>query len=252
MQKNEYLLRFTLRLADDALILGHRLCEWSGKAPILEEDLALSNIALDLMGRAESLYRYCAELENKNNNEDYFAYRRDERQFQNHLITEQENGDFAHTIVRQFIFSTYELHAYTILSKSKDEHLAAIANKTLKEIKYHVKHSRGWCIRLGKGTEESFKRMQLAIDDLWMYTGELFELDSIDQWLIDAGVISDISKIKNICLEEIKNCFESCKLSIPDNMFMQSGGKKGIHTEHLGFILAEMQYLQRAYPNAKW
>jgi ring-1,2-phenylacetyl-CoA epoxidase subunit PaaC len=252
MQQNENLLKFTLRLADDALILGHRLCEWSGKAPILEEDLALSNIALDLMGRAESLYRYCAELENKNNTEDYFAYRRDERQFQNHLITEKENGDFAHTMVRQFIFSTYELHLYSLLTKSKDSQLSAIANKTLKEIKYHVKHAHDWCIRLGKATPESYQRMQLAIDDLWMYSGELFEIDSVDQWLIDAGVILDTSTIQKDFLDDISRCFNACKLTIPEHTFMQTGGKEGIHTEHLGFILAEMQYLQRAYPNAKW
>lgn len=252
MNQKEALFQYTLRLADDALIMGHRLGEWCGKAPILEEDLALTNMALDMIGRAEALLKYAAEIEGKGKSEDDLAYKRAERKFYNHLICEQPNGDFAHTIIRQLFVSHFEILLYTELMKSSDAGISAIANKAVKEIKYHCKHSNDWCIRLGDGTAESHDRMQAAIDDLWMYTGELFESDTIDEWMNEAMVSPVTSSLEGAWKTAVMDVLTEAKLNIPESAYMQTGSRQGIHSEHLGYILAEMQYLQRAYPDAKW
>lgn len=252
MTHQEALTTYTLRLADNALIMGHRLGEWCSKAPILEEDLAITNMALDMIGRAEAILRYTAELEGKGHSEDDLAYRRDERKYYNHLLVEQPNGDFAYTIARQLFNSAYEFFYYTELMQSKDATLAAIAAKSIKEIKYHLKHASDWTIRLGDGTEESAARMQNAINDLWMYTGELFESDELDENLSALGIAPNASELKGKWKTYIMNVLAEAKLAVPTDAYMQTGSKKGIHTEYLGYILADMQYLQRAYPDAKW
>lgn len=250
--QKEALFNYILRLADDALILGHRMGEWCGKGPILEEDLAMTNIALDLIGRAESLLRYAAAVEGKGNTEDTLAYKRAERKFYNHLICEQPNGDFAHTMLRQLFVSSFEKLFYTELLKSSDETLAAIAAKAVKEIKYHQRHAADWCMRLGGGTDESHRRMQQAIDDLWMYTGEMFEMDELDEAMAESGIGVDVSKLYGQWKTSLLDLLAETGLKVPGDGFMQSGSRQGIHTEHLGYILAEMQYLQRAYPDAVW
>lgn len=252
MTYQEALTTYTLRLADNALIMGHRLGEWCSKAPILEEDLAITNMALDMIGRAEAILRYSAELEGKGHSEDDLAYRRDERKYYNHLLVEQPNGDFAHTIARQLFNSAYEFFYYTELMQSKDETLAAIAAKSIKEIKYHLKHASDWTIRLGDGTEESASRMQNAINELWMYTGELFESDELDENLSALGIAPNASALKGKWKTYIIDVLTEAKLAVPTDAYMQTGSKKGIHTEYLGYILADMQFLQRAYPDAKW
>lgn len=252
MTHQEALTTYTLRLADNALIMGHRLGEWCSKAPILEEDLAITNMALDMIGRAEAILRYTAELEGKGHTEDDLAYRRDERKYYNYLLVEQPNGDFAYTIARQLFNSAYEFFYYTELMNSKDATLAAIAAKSIKEIKYHLKHASDWTIRLGDGTEESASRMQNAINELWMYTGELFESDELDENLSALGIAPNASELKGKWKTHIMDILAEAKLVVPTDAYMQTGSKKGIHTEYLGYILADMQYLQRAYPDAKW
>lgn len=252
MEQKEILLTYTLRLADDALILGHRLGELCGKGPILEEDLALTNIALDLIGRAEVLLRYAAEIEGKGNSEDTLAYRRPERKFYNHLLCEMPNSDFAHVIIRQLFISTFEKHLYTQLTKSSDSTLSAIAAKAIKEINYHCRHASDWCLRLGSGTDESHRRMQNALDALWMYTGELFEKDLVDEQASELGFGADTSAFHGQWKTILLDLLSESGLKIPESGFMQTGSRKGIHTEHLGYILADMQYLQRAYPDAVW
>jgi len=252
MTKQEAVYKYALRLGDDALILGHRLSELCSRGPILEEDLALTNISLDLIGRTQALLKYSAQIENKGNTEDDLAYRRAENNYGNHLICEQPNGDFAHTIARQLFISSFEYLFYTELEKSKDETLAAIARKTNKEIKYHMQHATDWTIRLGDGTTESHNRMQNAVNNLWMYTGELFEMDEIDSQLLSEGISIDLIPLKGKWKNYIKTVLDEAKLKVPEDGYMQTGSRKGIHTENLGHILSEMQYLQRAYPDAKW
>ncbi len=252
MTHQEALLTLTLRLGDDPLILGHRLGEWCSKAPILEEDLALTNMALDLIGRAEVILRYAAEVEGKGQTEDDLAYRRGERRFYNHLLVEQPNGNFANTIARQLFISAYESFYYTELMNSKDATLSAIAHKAIKEIKYHLKHASDWTIRLGDGTEESHHKMQEAINELWMYTGELFETDDIDEQMSESGIAPLPAELFGKWKSLMIDILSEAKLSLPDEGFMQTGSRQGVHTEYLGYILADMQYLQRAYPDAKW
>ena len=244
--------RYTLRLGDDALILGHRLSELCSRGPILEEDLALTNVALDMIGRAQALLKYAADIEGKGKTDDDIAYRRAEINYYNHLLIEQPNGDFAHTIARQLFVSVFEFLFYTELEKSRDETLAAISSKTIKEIKYHMQHAIDWTLRLGDGTSESHKRMQTAVNDLWMYTGELFEMDEVDAQLIRDGIAVDLIPIKAKWNNDIKTVLSKATLLMPEDTYMQTGSKKGIHTENLGHILSEMQYLQRAYPDATW
>lgn len=252
MKQQEALYNFCLRLGDNALILGHRLSEWCSRAPFIEEDLALTNISLDMIGRAQALLKYAAEVEGKGRTEDDLAYRRPEPQYLNHLITEQPNGDFAHTIARQLYISAFEYYFYSELVKSKDKTLAAIASKAIKEVKYHLQHAADWTIRLGDGTDESRIRMQKAISDLWMWTGELFEMDEVENSLLKDGICVDLIPIKALWSNHIRQVLTEATLNVPEEDYMQTGSRKGIHTENLGHILSELQYLQRAYPDAKW
>lgn len=246
--KFEYLLR----LGDSSLIIGHRLSEWCGHGPILEEDIALINIALDFVGNATSLLTYAAQVEGKGRTEDELAYLRNEREYRNLLITEQPNGDYAATIVRQFLYDVYTYLLYEELKNSKDETLAAIAAKSHKEITYHLRHSTEWMYRLGDGTEESHQRMQNAVNELWMFTGDLFDMDEVDAILIKEGIAPDLNKIKNAWEKRVKEVITEATLQVPTTAAKQKGSREGRHTEHLGYLLAEMQYLQRAYPGAKW
>lgn len=246
------LFDYTLRLGDSALILGHRLSEWCGHGPILEVDMALTNIALDLVGQARTLLAYAGEVEGKGRSEDDLAYHRDVYDFRNFLLVEQPNGDFAVTIARQFFFDVYNYYFHLELVNSKDKQLAAIAEKSLKEVTYHLRYSSEWVIRLGDGTEESHQRMQKAIDDLWMYTGELTKMNAIDKVLLEAGIAFDLKKVEPLYYNKVADILAQATLKQPEKGWMQKGGKEGQHSEHLGYILAEMQFLPRAYPTAKW
>ena len=246
------LFTYTLRLADNALILGHRLSEWTGHAPVIEEDLALANLALDLIGQARSLYTYAGEIEGKARDEDALAYLRDAGDYRNLLLVEQPNGDFAHTIARQLLYSAFAHPFFEALSRSKDETLSAIAAKAEKEMAYHVRHSAEWVIRLGDGTEESHRRMQSALDDVWMFTGELFDVDPVERALIERGIAADPAPLRALWEKTISDVLAEATLTRPQDGYMQSGGRVGRHSEHLGYILADLQFLQRAYPGAKW
>jgi ring-1,2-phenylacetyl-CoA epoxidase subunit PaaC len=248
----DQLINYTLHLADDALILGHRNSEWCGHGPVLEQDIAITNISLDLIGQARNFYQYAAQLKADGSTEDSLAYLRDGREFKNCLLVEQPNGDWAKTILRQFLFSAYQYYLYQELQNSKDEQLAAIAEKSLKEVNYHLRWSSEWVIRLGDGTEESHQRMIDAVDELWMYTGELFLVTSYELQTASEGIGVDTSSIKSRWEEKVKEVFAEATLTWPNNVFRQTGGKEGKHTEHLGYILAELQFMQRAYPNSEW
>jgi ring-1,2-phenylacetyl-CoA epoxidase subunit PaaC len=243
---------YILRIGDDSLILGQRLGEWCGHGPILEEDIAMTNISLDLIGQATSLLAYAGKLEGEGRDEDKLAFLRFEREFKNVLLVEQPNGDFGMTMMRQFLFDAFRKPFYEHLQKSTDLHLAAIAEKSLKETKYHLKHSSEWIIRLGDGTEESHQRIQESLDTLWRYSSELFYQDEVDLEMREQGVAPDMNAIKKEWDATVKEVFEEATLTIPANNWQFDGGRKGMHSEHLGFILADMQYLQRSYPNMEW
>ena len=246
------LVLYALRRADDALILGHRLSEWCGHAPMLEEDMALANIGLDLLGQARELYSYAAQTEGKGNDEDKFAYLRDVRQYRNLLLVEQPNGDFARTIVRQFFHAAFaDLH-WRAMMKSSDATLAAIAAKSEKESAYHLRHSSEWVIRLGDGTAESHARAQAAIDDLWSFTGEMFEADAAEGTLIDAGIAVDPAALHPQWLKTVAGVVSEATLALPRAEWMQKGGRSGRHSEHLGHLLSELQSMQRTFPGASW
>ncbi len=236
-----------LQLADNALIIAQRNAEWCGHGPILEQDIAITNISLDLLGQARNFYQYTATLMGNDATEDSLAYLRTEREFKNCLLVEQPNGDWGQTILRQFFFSAYQFLLYKKLKDGSDEQLSAIAEKALKEVTYHLRWSSEWVIRLGDGTKESHQRMLTAIDELWRYTGELFIAADYEK-----STGADVSLLKDEWMEKIVTVFNEATLPVPEKVFMQTGGKTGIHTEHLGFILTELQYLQRAYPNATW
>jgi ring-1,2-phenylacetyl-CoA epoxidase subunit PaaC len=251
---NNFLASYILHLADTTLILAQRNAEWCGHGPILEQDIAITNISLDLLGQSRNFYQYAASLINQSTNqpinpatEDSLAYLRKEREFKNLLLAEQPNGDWGQTILRQYLFSQFQYLLFEKLQHSKDEQLAAITNKALKEIKYHVRWSSEWVVRLGDGTAESKTRMVHAIDELWRYTGEMFIAADYEK---ENNI--DFALLKTEWLQKITIVFDEAKLPIPENTFMQMGGKEGVHTEHLGFILTELQYLQRAYPNSQW
>jgi ring-1,2-phenylacetyl-CoA epoxidase subunit PaaC len=241
-----------LRRADDALILGHRLSEWCGHAPMPEEDMALANMGLDLIGQARALYTYAGEVEAAGHDEDAFAYRRDERSYRNLLLVEQPNGDFAKTIARQFLYAAFADPYWRAMMGSKDQTLAAIAAKAEKEMAYHLRHSAEWVIRLGGGTEESHCRAAAALDELWPFTGELFEADAIDREMIEAGIAIDPRSLHNIWRSTVSHVLARATLKAPVDGWMQRGGRSGRHSEHLGYLLAELQYLQRAVPEAAW
>ncbi|MBR0824333.1 phenylacetate-CoA oxygenase subunit PaaC [Bradyrhizobium manausense] len=246
------LVLYTLRRADDALILGHRLSEWCGHAPMLEEDMALSNIALDLIGQARELYSYAAKTEGKDNDEDKFAYLRDVRQYRNLLLVEQPNGDFAQTLVRQFFYSAFADLFWRAMMTSSDATLAAVAAKSEKESAYHLRHASEWIIRLGDGTEESHARAQTAIDQLWAFTGEMFAVDDSERGLIDAGIAIDPAPLRERWLKTITSVVTEATLTLPQNNWMQQGGRFGRHSEHLGHLLSELQSMQRTFPGQTW
>jgi ring-1,2-phenylacetyl-CoA epoxidase subunit PaaC len=246
------LLNLVLRRADDALILGHRLSEWCGHAPLVEEDIALANVALDLVGQARSLYDYAAQVDGSGLSEDHFAYRREQHQYRNCLLVEQPNGDFAATIVRQVLFSTFMDLYWREMMQSRDETLAAIAAKAEKETAYHLRHSAEWLIRLGDGTDESHDRAQAPLDELWVYTGELFDTDETERWGAGSAIAPDASDLEKGWQKRLAPILREATLDIPSAPFMQTGGRSGRHTEHLGYILADLQYLQRAHPEAVW
>lgn len=240
-------IEYLLHLADNALILGQRNAEWCGHGPVLEQDIAISNISLDLIGQARSFYQYAAELQGSGATEDTLAYHRNEREFKNCLLVEQPKGDWATTTLRQFLFSNYQQLLFQSLCDHRDERIAAIAEKTLKEVNYHVRWSSEWVIRLGDGTEESHQRLLEAIESCWPFTGELFEPAAYET---EAGI--DLPALRAAWEQKVDACFAEAGIHKPVNAFTRSGGKNGIHSEHLGFILAEMQYLQRSYPGCEW
>ena len=249
------LIDYTLHLADNALVLGHRNSEWTGYGPILEQDIALSNIALDLIGQARYLYQYAARLINEKGvaaTEDSLAYHRDGWDFKNCLLVEQDNGDWGKTILRQFFFSAWQYYFYQQLKEGKDMELAAIAEKSFKEVSYHLRWSSEWVIRLGDGTEESHRRMTGALEQLWKLTGELFVPASFENGLAAAGIAVDVAALRPVWEERVGDVFRQARLALPAGEWQQTGGKEGRHTEHLGYLLAEMQFLQRAYPDNEW
>jgi ring-1,2-phenylacetyl-CoA epoxidase subunit PaaC len=252
MAAQDALFEYLLRLGDNALILGHRLSEWCGHSPALEEDLALSNVALDLIGQTQLWLNLAGEVEGKGRDADKLAYLRDARDYRNVLLVEQPNGDFALTMARQFYFDAWHYLLLRELTGSKDARIAEIAAKGLKEVTYHLERSRDWVLRLGDGTEESHRRMQTAIDDLWMYTGELFESDEVDQAMVREGLGPDLTMLHEPWLGLVRATAEEATLTLPQPGWAQKGGKRGLHSEHLGYILADLQFLQRAYPNATW
>ena len=245
--------QYLLRMGDNALILGHRLSEWCGHGPILEQDIAMTNIALDQVGQARSLLQYAAQLEGKGRTEDDLAYKRDVMEYRNVLLVEQPNEDFAYTIVRQFLFDAFNFLLHKSLVHSNDEHLKAIAEKSLKEITYHLRYSSEWMIRLGDGTAESHQKIQTALDDLFIYTGELLTPDAVDQAISEAGIGPDFTALQAPYQAKIDDILQQATLQKPEVKYIQSGGKDGrMHTEYLGYILAELQFVQRAYPNMEW
>jgi ring-1,2-phenylacetyl-CoA epoxidase subunit PaaC len=246
------LVLYVLRRADDALVLGHRLSEWCGHAPMLEEDMALANMGLDLLGQARELYSYAAKVEGKGNDEDKFAYLRDVRQYRNLLMMELPNGDFARTIVRQFFYGAFADLYWRAMMASSDATLAAIAAKSEKESAYHLRHSSEWIVRLGDGTEESHRRAQEAIEELWAFTGEMFAVDDAERALIDAGVAIDPASLKSQWLKTVTGVVAEATLTLSENDWMQQGGRVGRHSEHLGHLLSELQSLQRTFPGATW
>jgi ring-1,2-phenylacetyl-CoA epoxidase subunit PaaC len=253
MTQQQALFEYLLQLGDNALVLGHRLSEWCGHGPILEQDIALTNIALDQVGQARSLLQYAGQIEGQGRTEDHLAYLRDVPAFRNALLVEQPNGDFAHTIVRQFLFDAFNYYLYDSLKQSADSHLRAIAEKSFKEIAYHLRYSSEWMIRLGDGTAESHRRMQDALEDLWMFSGELLEPSPADIAMMQAGIAPDLPGLKPLYDEKVAAILEEATLQRPDSDWMQSGGKTGkMHSEHLGHLLAELQFVQRAYPGMEW
>lgn len=248
---NKELYEYVLRLGDDSLILGQRLAEWCGHGPILEEDIAMTNISLDLIGQANSLLEYASQLKEDGSTADDLAFLRFDKDYRNLLLVEQPNGDFGMTMMRQFLFDAYRVQLWQSLLCSNDGTLSAIAEKSLKETKYHLKHSSEWVIRLGDGTEESHYRMQDSLNTLWRYSFELFYTDDVEEAMLNSGVLP-LSLSRENWLTNVKNVLEEATLTIPENNWEFVGGRIGKHSEHLGFILADMQYMQRAYPNMEW
>ena len=250
--RSDALVEYLLRLGDDRLVLGHRLSEWCGHAPILEEDIAIANIALDLVGQATLLLKAAAAAEGKGRTEDTLAYFRDAGDFRNALLCELPKGDFAVTIVRQFLFSVFAVLQWEHLTSSTHAELAGIAAKALKESRYHVRHAGEWVIMLGDGTDESHARAQTALDDLWRFTGELFLADDIDRAVAEKGIGADPSELSNAWRTQVADVVTRATLALPKDGYMQRGGRQGRHTEHLGHMLAEMQIVARSHPGASW
>jgi ring-1,2-phenylacetyl-CoA epoxidase subunit PaaC len=243
---------YALRLGDDALVLAQRLSEWSARAPELEEDLALTNIALDLLGQARQLLTRAGELEGEGRDEDDLAYLRGDREFLNTLIVEQPNGDFARTIARQLMFSTYQLALYDRLRDSADPVISGVAEKAVKEVAYHRDHAREWTLRLGDGTEESHRRMQEGVDWMWPLAAELFEHDALAERLVVEGIAADARELRPAWEHYVGGVLEEATLERPDTTYAATGGRRGEHSEALGHLLAVMQSTHRAYPGATW
>ncbi len=243
---------YLLHLADNSMILGQRNAEWCGHGPILEQDIALTNISLDLFGEARNLYNYIAKLKGGNTTEDTVAFLRDVLEYRNLLLVEQPNIDWAYTIVRQFFFDVFHFYQMTALCQSNDENIRSIAIKSLKECTYHLKWSSEWVIRLGDGTEVSHQKTKTALEDLWDYTSELFMPSETEIKAAELGFGADISLIKPLWEQKVNAILTEATLLYPETKVTQKGGKTGLHSEHLGFVLAEMQFLQRAYPGAEW
>ncbi|MEQ9230028.1 MAG: 1,2-phenylacetyl-CoA epoxidase subunit PaaC [Cyclobacteriaceae bacterium] len=250
MDNNKF--NYVLQHADSCLILGQRLAEWCGHGPILEQDIAMTNISLDLIGQARMLYQYAAELQGEGKTEDDLVAFRDNRQYRNVLLAEQPNGDFAQTIFRQFLFDSFHNYFQEELMKSNDERLAAIAAKSFKETQYHLKWSGDWVIRLGDGTDESKERMNNALAELWSYAGELTQPNETDTAAFEAGYGVDLNAVKAKREAKIREVLTEATLDLPESTYAHLGGKDGRHTEHLGYILADLQFLQRAYPGNEW
>jgi ring-1,2-phenylacetyl-CoA epoxidase subunit PaaC len=245
-------LHYVLRLADTSLVLGQRLGEWVGHSPALEEDLGLANISLDLIGQARLLLTYAGELEGRGRTEDDLAMGRDQSDFLNLALVEQPNGDFGRTLVRQLLVDAFQLELYEALQQSSDARLAEVAAKALKETRYHFRYSAGWVVRLGDGTEESHERVQAALDELWRFTRELFAEDEIDREMTAAGVAPALADLQPRWSARIDEVLKEATLKRPADVPYSWFGKRGEHTEHLGYLLAEMQFLYRAYPGASW
>jgi len=252
MDNKTNLYNYILELADNCLIAGQRLGELCGHGPSLETDIACTNISLDLFGQTRSYFQYAANIKGDNATEDSIAFLRIEREYKNVLLVEQPNRDFAYTIARQYLFDVYHLLLLEKLQFSQDLTLSAIAKKSIKEVLYHVRFTGDWIKRLGDGTEESHQKMQEAIDGFWTYTNELFEVTEATKMMSEEGIGVDVSKLKDVYYEKVTALVEEATLSIPESKYFQKGGKSGIHTEHMGYLLADMQYMQRAYPNMKW
>lgn len=249
---NNHLLQYTLQLADNTHLLGHRLGEWCGHAPNVEIDIALTNIALDLIGQARAFYQYAAQLEGKNRTEDDLAYLRLENQYHSLLLVEQPNEDFAETIARNFYYDSFAVPYFQALCHSTDNTLSAIAQKAIKEARYHLRFTSEWVIRLGDGTPESHTRMQNALNQLWQYTGELFTPSQAEAILEQQQIAPNLLDIQTKWLQTIQQITTQATLTIPSGTWFQKGGKQGNHTEHLGYMLADIQHLQRTYPGAQW
>lgn len=248
----ENLYKYILGIADNSLILGQRMGELCGHGPSLETDIACTNISLDLFGQVRSYYQYAAKIAGDDRTEDDIAMLRKEREYVNVLLVEQPNTDFAFTMARQFLFDVYHLLFLQELEKSKDLTLSAIAKKSIKEVSYHQRFSSDWVKRLGDGTEESHQKMQSAIDDLWTYTDELFQQTEADKVMVKEGIGVDVTKLKDNYYQIVKGVLEESTLSIPELKYFQKGGKQGVHSEYLGYLLSDLQYMQRTYPNMEW
>ena len=250
--RQKALFDYCIALGDDALTLGHRLSEWCSNGPFLEEDLALTNVALDFIGRARMFYAHAAEVEGEGRSEDDYAFLRDCREYRNFLLHELPNGDFAFTMARQLMVDVFDVGFYGQLTGSKDPNLAAIGAKALKESRYHLRRSEDWIRRLGDGTEESHRRVQDAFEQLWGYADELFEMPAAEQQLAGAGIAVDRAALKPGWTATMQNVLQEATLEVPKDDWSIGGGRDGMHTEHLGYLLAEMQFLQRAYPGLTW
>lgn len=252
MSNEQALFNYTLRLADNALILSQRMIELVAAEPELEEELANANFALDFIGQARMLYTCAGELEGQGRSEDDFAFMRDENEFRNLLLLEQPNGNFGDALVRQFLFESFYVHLLDALTRCSDKGLAEVAARAIKEVKYHCRHSSQWLVRLGDGTELSHERVQQSLDDAWRYTGEMFAADDIDTSIQENFDGPDLAAIRELWQRDVAKTVAEATLKLPADQWMASGGKQGQHSENLGFMLAEMQYLQRSYPGETW
>ncbi len=253
MKDNQDLIQYLLRLGDTAMVQAQRLCEWCGRAPAMEEEMALMNVGLDLVGQARNWLDYAAELLDDGRDADHLAFRRDERAYRNLLMVEQPNGDFAVTMAKQFLYDAWHYYVLEGLCQSSDERVAGIAAKSIKEVTYHLRRSSEWIQRLGDGTDESHQRMLAAVNDVWRFTVDILNTDEVEQRLYEAGIAPNPEEIAAAWHAKVSEIFEAATLPLPDPaQYFYLDGRQGIHSEHLGLLLAEMQFLQRAYPDATW